>query len=103
MNNAVDTKAVEEPIQNPDGRRSMQVTANDEMAELVHSCLLELVGVEAAFVRECLLREPTVPLREFAKEWGLSAKALNETRERTLLRLKDVMAGKGITSIADVM
>jgi hypothetical protein len=43
----------------------MQVTAEDEMAESVRSCLPELDGVEAAFVRDCWLREPAVPLSTF--------------------------------------
>ena len=81
----------------------MQVTADDEIAELVRSCLPELDGVEAAFVRECCLREPTVPITNFSKQWGLPAKALTEVRERALGRLKDLMAKRGITSVADIM
>lgn len=81
----------------------MQVTVEEEMANLVRSCLTELDGVEAALVRECCLREPMVPLRQCAKQWGLSAKALIDVRERALGRLKNVMARYGITSLADIM
>jgi hypothetical protein len=81
----------------------MQLTVEDEMAELIRSCLPELDGFEAAFVRDCWLREPPVPMTTFSKQWGLSTKVLTEVRERVLLRLKDVMAEKGITSFADIM
>jgi hypothetical protein len=82
---------------------SMQVTAEEEMADLLDACLPELDGVEAAFVRDCWLREPQLPLRDFSKKWRLSAGALNVVRKRALVRLKDVMAKKGITSIADIV
>jgi hypothetical protein len=81
----------------------MQVTAEEEMAELVRSCLPELNGVEAVFVRDCWLREPTMPLAAFAKQRRLSAKALSEVRERALVQLKGVMARKGINSLADIV
>ena len=81
----------------------MQVTAEEEAADLLGACLRELDQVEGAFIQECCLREPQLPLRDFSKQWGLSAKALTQIRERALLRLKDVMAGKGTTSIADIM
>ena len=47
-------------------RRLMQLTAEQEMAELLDACLPKLDGVEAAFVRDCWLREATVPLRQFS-------------------------------------
>jgi hypothetical protein len=56
----------------------MQVTAEEEMAEWVGSCLPALDEIEAAFVCDCFLREPTVPRRQFSKQCGLSAKALSE-------------------------
>ena len=77
--------------------------AEEEMADLLDACLPGLDGVEAALVRDCWLREPPVPLRHFAKEWGLTAKALTEVRERALVRLKDVMTEKGITSLANII
>lgn len=81
----------------------MQVIAEDEMAGILRSCLQELDQVEAAFIEDCWLREPQLPLRDFSKEWGLSTKELKEVRERALVRLKDLMARKGITSIADIV
>ena len=36
----------------------MQVTAEEEIANLLGSCLPELEAIEAAFVRDCWLREP---------------------------------------------
>ena len=81
----------------------MQVTAHDQMADLVASCLSELDEIEAAYVQDCYLLEPPVPLAVFSKHWRLSAKALSEVRKRALTRLKDVMAKKGITSVADIM
>ena len=62
-----------------------------------------LDGVEAVFVRDCWLREPEMPLRQFAKEWELSAKALTEVRERVLVRLGELMAKKDIDSLADIV
>jgi hypothetical protein len=81
----------------------MQVTAEEEMADLVLACLPELDEMEAAYIRDCCLREPTMPLRDFSQQWGLSAKALKEVRGQALVRLKDLMAQKGITSITDIV
>ena len=81
----------------------MQVTAEEEIADLLGSCLPELDQVEAAFIEECCLREPKMPLAVFSRQWHLSTKAVKELRTRALLTLRDVMAQKGITSIADIM
>ena len=81
----------------------MQVTAEDEIEALVRSCLPALEAIEAAFVRDCWLREPTVLLTEFSQQWHLSTKAVKELQTRALVRLKGVMAKKGITSIANIM
>ena len=81
----------------------MQVIAEDEIEALVRSCLPALDEIEAAFIEECWLREPKVPLTDFSQRWDLSGKALTELRSRVLVRMKDVMAKKGITSIANIM
>ena len=81
----------------------MQMTGEDEMAGLIRSCLPALDQIEAAFIQECCLREPKVTLAVFSGQWDLSTKALNEVRKRVLVRLKDLIAKKGITSIADIM
>jgi hypothetical protein len=82
---------------------AVQVTDEDEMAGLIRSCLPALETIEAAFVRDCWLREPKVTLKNFSRTWSLSAKALSEVRKRVLVRLKDLMTKKGITSIADIV
>jgi hypothetical protein len=81
----------------------MQVTAEEEIADVLRACLRDLDQIEAAFIQDCYLQEPPMPLRDFSNKWGLSAKALNEVRRRALAGLKDLMAQKGITSIADVV
>jgi hypothetical protein len=81
----------------------MQVTAEEELSDLLDACLPELDQIEAAFIEDCCLREPNMLLRDFSKTWGLSAKALNDVRKRALVRLKDVMAKKRITSISDIV
>ena len=81
----------------------MQVIAEAEIAEMIRSCLPALDEMEAAYIQECYLHEPPMPLAVFSKRWRLSAKALNEFRTRALARLRELMAQKGITSIADVI
>jgi hypothetical protein len=81
----------------------MQATLEVEIAELIRSCLPALETIEAAFIEECWLREPKVLLTEFSQRWQLSGKALTDLRSRALVRLKDVMVKKGITSIADIV
>jgi hypothetical protein len=81
----------------------MQLTAEDEMADLLRGCLPELDQVEAAFIRDCWLREPQMPLQKFSESRGLSAKALTGLRKRALVRLKDLLASKNINSVADVV
>lgn len=81
----------------------MQVTAEEELGDVLDACLRDLNEIEAAFIQECCLREPKMPLRDFSKMWGLSAKALKEVRRQALERLRDLMAQKGITSISDVV
>ena len=81
----------------------MQVTAEAEMADLVQSCLPDLDEIEAASIQDCCLRELQLPLRQFSKRWGLSGKALKEVPKRAPIRLKDVMAKKDISSLADIM
>jgi hypothetical protein len=81
----------------------MQLTAEEEMTDLIRACLPELERIEAAFIQECYLQEPTVPLANFSKEWRLSAKALNEVRKRALVRLKDLVAKRGFNSILDII
>ena len=80
----------------------MQVTVEDELADLFCACLPELDEIEAAFVRDCWLREPKVPLSEFSKQWHLSGKALTELRSRVLVRMKKVLATRGVKSVADI-
>jgi hypothetical protein len=80
----------------------MQVTAEDEIEVLVRFCLPALETIEAAFVRDCWLREPKVPLTEFSKQWHLSGKALTELRSRVLVRMKKVLATRGVKSVADI-
>jgi hypothetical protein len=81
----------------------MQVIPEVEIAELIRSCLPALDEVEAAYIEDCYLQEPPTPLAVFSEQWRLSTKALKELRSRSLLRLKDRIARKGITSIADVI
>jgi hypothetical protein len=81
----------------------MRLTAEEEMTDLIRACLPELEQIEAAFIQECYLQEPTVPLADFSKEWRLSAKALNEVRKRALLRLKELMSKQNINSLADIV
>jgi DNA-directed RNA polymerase sigma subunit (sigma70/sigma32) len=81
----------------------MQVTAEEEIADLLGACLPELDEVEAAFIQERCIREPKVTLKNFSRTWGLSAKAISEVQKRALLRLKDLIAEKGINSLADIV
>jgi hypothetical protein len=81
----------------------MQLTAEEEMTDLICACLPELDEVEAAFVRDCWLREPKIGLSRFAKVWRLTAKDLNEIRTRTLERLRALLAEKGIKSIQEIL
>jgi hypothetical protein len=80
----------------------MQVTTEEQMAELFGSCLPELDQIEAAFIEDCCLREPRVPLAEFSKQWHLSGKALTELRSRALDRMKRLLATRGVKSVADI-
>ena len=80
----------------------MQVTAEDEIEALVRSCLPALDQIEAAFIEECWLREPKVPLTEFSQRWQLSGKALTELRSRVLVRMKRLLATRGVKSVADI-
>ena len=81
----------------------MQVTAEEEMTDLVRCCLPALDEIEAAFVRDCWLREPKVPLRQFSTEWGVSAKAFTELRSRVLRRLRELLASKKVQSVVDIV
>ena len=81
----------------------MQVMAEDEMAGLISACLPGLDEIEAAYIRNCWLREPQMPLATFSKEWHLSAKRLAELRSRVLVRLKELLASKKICSVVDVV
>lgn len=81
----------------------MQVTAEEELSDLLDACLPALDEIEATFVEDCCLREPQLTLRDFSIMWGLSAKALQEVRKQVLVRLRELMAQKGITSIADII
>lgn len=81
----------------------MQVTAEEEMTDLVHSCLPELDQIEEAFINDCCLREPRLPWREFSKAWNLSGKALTEFRSRVLVRLTELLASKNIYSIVEIV
>ncbi len=81
----------------------MQVMAGEEMAGLISACLPGLEEIEAAYIQNCWLREPPVPVGKFSKEWHLSAKRLAELRSRVLVRLKTLMAKKGFTSVADFL
>jgi hypothetical protein len=80
----------------------MQMTAADEMAGLIRFCLPELDQIETAFIEECCLREPKVTLKKFSRQWRLSAKALTELRSRVLVRMKKVLATRGVKSVADI-
>jgi hypothetical protein len=80
----------------------MQVTAEDELAELFCACLPELDEIEAALVQDCWLREPKVPLTEFSKQWHLSGKALTELRSGVLVRMRRLLATRGVKSVADI-
>jgi hypothetical protein len=80
----------------------MQVTPEEEIADLLGSCLPELDQIEAAFIQECCLREPKVPLTEFSKQRHLSGKALTELRSRVLVRMKRLLATRGVKSVADI-
>ena len=80
----------------------MQVTAEEEIADLLGSCLPELDQIEAAFIEECCLREPKVTLKKFSRQWRLSAKALTELRSRVLVRMRRLLATRGVKSVADI-
>jgi DNA-directed RNA polymerase sigma subunit (sigma70/sigma32) len=81
----------------------VQVIAEAEMAELIRSCLAALDELEAEYIRDRFLLEPSVPLAVFAEQWGLSRKALGEIEERALLRLKRLLATRHIDSMADIV
>ena len=80
----------------------MQLTAEDEMAEQVRACLQSLDELEAEFIEKCWLCEPRVPLKYFSEKWHLSAKDLNELRSRVLVRLRELLAARGIESVTDI-
>jgi hypothetical protein len=81
----------------------MEVKAEDEMAGLVDSCLLELDEIEAAFINGQYFDQPRVSLPEFAQRWSLSKKAMDELRSRVAGRMKELLTRKGITSITDIV
>ena len=81
----------------------MQVTAEEEMAGLIASCLPELEEIEAAFIRGQYLDEPRVSLPEFAQRWHLSKKAMDELRNRVAVRMKELLAEKQIHSLKDII
>ena len=80
----------------------MQVTAEYELADLFCACLPELDEIEAAFVRDCWLCEPKVPLKEFSSQWHLSGKAMTELRSRVLVQMKRLLATRGVESVSDI-
>ena len=45
----------------------MKVRAEDEMTVMIELCLTDLDEMEAAFLRDCYLHEPKIPLPTFAK------------------------------------
>lgn len=81
----------------------MQVNREAEMADVLQSCLPALDDMEASFVQDCWLREPQVALKTFAEQWHLSPKDLAELRSRVLVRLQELLAARGITSVADMV
>ena len=81
----------------------MQVTAEEEMARLIASCLPELEEVEAAFLKGQYLDEPRVSLPEFAERWQLSKKAMDELRSQAPVRMKKLLAKKNIRSVGDIV
>jgi hypothetical protein len=81
----------------------MRPSAEEQMTELIHSCLSSLGEIEAAFIRDCWLEEPRVSLGEFSKERHMSGKELTELRARVLLRLRNLLAEKNIHSVVDIV
>jgi hypothetical protein len=81
----------------------MEVKAEEEMAGLISSCLPDLDEIEAAFIRGQYLEQPKVSLPEFAQRWRLSKKAMGELRSRVAVRMQELLAGKQIHSIGDIL
>ena len=81
----------------------MQLTADEEMTDLIRACLPSLDEIEAAFVQDCWLGEPRVPLKELSEKWHLSAKALTELRSRVMLQMKELLSKQRIQSMADLV
>ena len=73
------------------------------MTGLIQRCLPSLDEIEAAYIRDCWLRQPKVWLPNFAKAWNLSAKGLTELRSRVMFRLAELLASKDIRSVVDVL
>jgi hypothetical protein len=81
----------------------MQVDAEQEMTDLIQSYLPSLDEMEAAFIWDCWLWEPRMPLKKFSENWRLSGKAMTELRSRVLLRLRNLLAEKNIHSVVDIV
>jgi hypothetical protein len=81
----------------------MQVSAEENMAIVIASCLKQLDETETAFVREYYLSDQKTTLTQFAKRWRLSTKALSELRSRVGVRFKELLAAKNIFSIGDLL
>ena len=73
------------------------------MNVVIEACLSELDEMEAAFLRDCYLHEPKIPLPTFAKQWQLSQKAFRQLRGRAVSRLKESLAARNIHSLGDLV
>jgi hypothetical protein len=81
----------------------MNITADEEMAEVIRFAISGLDPMESAFVKHYYLGEPRGTLAAFALKWQVSPKDLAELRVQSLEKLKERLVLKGITSIRDIL
>ncbi len=78
-----------------------QIRLDDAVEKAMGECLSRLTPIEADFVRECLLRRMTYA--EFSAKWGLPSEPLTEFKVGTLVKLKGILATKGIFGMGDLL
>jgi hypothetical protein len=81
----------------------VQITPESEMTVMIDECLSELEEIEAAFLRECHLREPRTAFLVFADRWRLLQRELTELRSRASSRLRERLEARQIHSLGDIL
>jgi len=81
----------------------MELTCDKQIETLIAGCMAELSEVEAAFVKQHYLGELKLSLAEFASQWRLSKKAMDDLRCRVAGRTKELLAEQQIYPMKDIV